>query len=383
MGSWFSNFHIRQSAGVTAERIGSCLSSQMTARDYQIAGSAEEADCAIALVSGGEWVSVYSDAITFEHPKDFLPFAHPLSAELNADVLGISCYDSDYLYLYLINAAENVDAWAGVGSARGLGIYRRTNLRAWKGKIKDEPAFRTAVKTPRILAEDVLAEIEPCIGLPFDRASGSLEHLHDLELADQAQYLYFKLPPTAQTGEPPRLEQHTWTNMPCAIGEPTVVQAVNMGGASRGLSIYFVGPFVEHDELTFTDVCLLKEQDGRFVPTPIELEKVQLSDGQWAYRYFDPNYRIQEKVDRRLPLRKGLSEESKRSIMVRFVPQGNRRKLLDVSVVIVPEQNYAGQTGWNVWRAYGSKAAFIEHHNSLRCGHPGCEHQLLKLEDFD
>lgn len=379
MGSWFTNLHIRAVADLDPEVVCNHLTSHMTAQSFVPVDSAAKADCGIAVICGDGWISVYSDTFTYKHPKEFLSLAMPLSNALGMDVLGISCFDSDYLYLYLINTADNLDAWAGIGSARGLGFYRRSNLNAWKNKVADFPLFKEAVKGKHLFAEEVLAEIEPCLGLSFPRASGSYEHLKDLELADSAHYLYFKLPEAAKNADLPRFELHAWTNMPCAIGEQRVVEVLNIGGASRGLSVFFVGPFVEQDELTFSKVSLHHQSQS----TPIELKKVRLSDGQWAYHYSDPDFRIPPKIDERLPLRKRMERSFEESIAVSFVPLGNRRKLLDVTVVLMPEQNPAGQTGWNVWYAHGSKSAFIEDFNRIRKNHPGSQHQFLREEDYD
>lgn len=377
MGSWFSNLHIRADRGADPDAVCAHLTAHMAARSCIPVRSAAEADCGIAVICGGGWISVYSDAFSFEDPKEFLTLAEPLSGALNADVLGIACFDSDYLYLNLINTAGHLDAWAGVGSARGLGIRRRTGLNAWKNKVSDFPLFQEAVRQKRLFAEEVLSDIEPCLGLPLQRSFCSYEHLE--ELSDSTRYLYFKLPAAENSADPPRFEQHSWTTMPCAIGELTVVEAVNMGGAGRGLSVFILGPFVEHEELTFLNVSL----HHRSKSTPIELKKVRLSDGQWAYHYSDPSFRIPPKVDERLPIRKRMDKIWEESIAVGFIPRGNRRKLLDVTVVLMPEQNPSGQTGWNVWHAHGSKAAFIEDFNRIRRDHPGSQHHLLRVEDFD
>ncbi len=56
--------------------------------------------------------------------------------------------------------------------------------------------------------------------------------------------------------------------------------------------------------------------------------------------------------------------KSERAICLRFTPQGNPRKRLDMGVVLVPEQNWVGQAGWLVWWQFGSKKKYIEIHNS-------------------
>ena len=74
---------------------------------------------------------------------------------------------------------------------------------------------------------------------------------------------------------------------------------------------------------------------------------------------------------------------------MRFVPHGNHRKILDITVVLVPDKNPEGQTGWNVWHGWGSKKAFIEHYNAIwderraRSSNPDTLPPILREEDFD
>ena len=95
---------------------------------------------------------------------------------------------------------------------------------------------------------------------------------------------------------------------------------------------------------------------------------MQLPDGQWAYYPHDPGLRIPPRVDERLPPSKQLEVVYERSITVRFVPHGNPRKILDITVVLVPDQNPEGLFGWNVWKEWGSKKAFIAFTNSHVAG---------------
>lgn len=385
MGSWFSNMHIRKNNAISVHMISEYINKTMAAQQYLSATSETDADVAFAIVSSvdAQWFSVYSDMFSFDNPKSFENYAIPASKELGSDVLGISCFDSDYLYLNLINANEMVNAWAGVGRATGLGILKRTNLSAWKKRVQDFPRFKASIQKKYIFAEEALMEIEQCIQLPQVQSMASYEYLAEEGLGESATYLYFKLPETMKSQELPKLEQRTSSLMPCYLDKPSTVSGLNVGGASKGLSVYFIGPYVEHDEITFSDVCFVKWKNNQVEPVPFELKKVQLSDGQWAYHYHDPGYRIPPKMDDRLPMSKRMRVEHERSIIVRFVPHGNSRKILDITVVLVPDKNPEGQTSWNVWHRFGSKQAFVKFHNDNWGKHPNCEHLLLKEADFD
>lgn len=385
MGNWFSNLHIRKNGNTTEKTVADSIRRIMEQRKRFLVNSEDEADGAFAILfdANSEWVSVYSDLFSFDNVKEFTNYAVPMSTDLGTDILCISCFDSDYLYLNLINAGNNVDAWAGCGSSAGLGIGRRTNLKAWKNQVDDYDCFKESFKKKYVFAEEILSEIEHCIHLPAEYSNASYEYLVDFDLTKKAVVLYFKLPEDEKPQMPPKLVFRSEELMPCFLDKPSIVSVMNEGGASKGLSVYFVGPYVEHEEITFSDVCFVKWKNGHTEAVPIELKKVQLADGQWVYYYHDPDYKIMPEVDDRLPLSKRIEAVNQHSITVRFVPHGNPRKILDITVVFCPDKNPEGQVGWNSWHVFGSKKAYIKYHNKIWSNQPGQEHLLLREEDFD
>lgn len=390
VGNWFSNLSVRKSENVTVDGLTKYISQWMAAQQYLPAASEDGADASFAIVSGNEskWFSVYSDLFSFDNPKNFSELAVPMSATLRSDILGISCFDSDYLYLNLIDDAEGIDAWVGIGSPAGLGIKRRTNLSAWKNKTADYSRFRESVQKQYAFAEEVLSALAPCLDLPQRQSAASYEHLKDLGLSENASYLYFRLSSDLKIKEPPRFTSFMNSLNPCFLDKPHVVSALNTGGESTGLSVYFLGSYVEQEEITFSDVCFVKHRNGQPLNIPMELKKIQLPDGQWAYHYHDPGFKIPPKVDDQLPAKKRMTEEFERSISVRFVPYGNSRKILDITVALVPDKNPQGMFTWNVLQQYGSKAEFIANYNESQFippeyMPPGYEQMLLREEDFD
>lgn len=391
MGSWFSNIHIRKNETATEETVEKYIGKIMASKHYLPCTSETDADGAVAIVASEDccWISIYADLLSLEDPSKCAEIMVPLSSELHTDVLGISCFDSDYLYLNLINTADKTDAWLGIGSASGLGIKRRSGISAWKKKVSDFQAFSESVKKKYVFAEEFLAAVERCLELPTVQSSASYEYLKDFELDKKAKYFYFKLPEDMKTKEPVKLVPRMYSGMPCFLDKPGVVDGINVGGESRGLSVYFIGPYVENDEITFSDVCFVKWKNNQTETIPFDLTKVQLADGQWAYYYHDPGFRIPAKVDDRLPMSKRMRAENEHSIIVRFIPHGNHRKILDITVVLVPDKNPEGQTGWNVWHHWGSKKAFIDHYNAAWEKNWSWSSYLtenrivLKEEDFD
>ncbi|MCI8618456.1 MAG: hypothetical protein HFG44_00045 [Oscillospiraceae bacterium] len=389
MGSWFSNLHVQKTAAVTMEQVMAYIGAWMQQQKYTVAASEEEADGVFAVCTSeaSGWYSVYSDLFCFEDPNAFSRIAKPMSAALQTQVLGMSCFDSDYLYLNLVHASEAVDAWAGIGSAAGLGLKRRTGLAAWKDHVEDFQRFKECVRKKYVLAEEALAELEPCLKLPQVHGIASYEYLKELDLQETATFLYLKLPEELKNQEPPKFVPHIFSLYPSFIGDPQVNSFLNVGGAAKGLHVFFLGPYVEHDEITFSETAILRHRkDGKIDRIPFELQKVKLVDGQLAYHYYDPGARIPAKVDDRLSPMKLFREQEKNSICIRFVPQGNPRKILDITMALVPGENFAGQCGWNVWRSFGSKAAYLADYNETWrkiCAAEGRSFEELKEEDFD
>lgn len=385
MGSWFSNIHIRKNETATEETVEKCIDKFMASKQYLPCTSETDADGAIAIVASEDccWISIYSDLLSIEEPSKCAEIMVSLSSELQTDALGISCFDSDYLYLNLINTSDKTDAWIGIGSASGLGIKRRSGLSAWKKKVSDFQAFSESAKKKYVFAEEFLAMVERCLELPTIQSSASYEYLRDFELDKKAKHFYFKHPDEMKTKELPVLVQRTSSLDPCFLDKPSSINGLNIGGKSKGLSVFFIGPYVEHDEITFSDVAFIRFKNNCPENNPIELKKVQLTDGQWAYFYHAPDFEIPQKVDERLPVKKRMDAEFERSFAVRFVPHGNPRKILDITVVLVPDENPAGQTGWNVWHSSGSKEEYIERYNRDWGMHIPVKNQVLSMEDFD
>lgn len=384
MSSWFSNLHVRKNNNITETTIAEYIRGLMIAKECLPVSSAEEADGAFAIITDekSRWYSVYSDLFFFDRPQLFTDYAQPMSVELETEILGISCFDSDYLYLNLIDATKELDAWAGVGSAAGLGIQRRTKVSAWKNNVSDFERFKESFRKKYVYAEELLAEVEECIHLPREYGVACYEYLAESGFSDRAILMYFKLSETAKTEEPPKLVQIMSSHMPFFIGEPHIVKGTNVGGTSRGISVYFLGPYVENEEITFSEVSFIEWKNYQAVEIPFELKKIRLSDGQWAYYYHDPGYKILPKVDERIPMFKRMRIQIEQSVTVHFVPQGDPKKILDITVVLVPDKNVQGQTACNVWHKFGSKREYIQHHNNIWKDNIYGQHLLLNEDDY-
>lgn len=151
----------------------------------------------------------------------------------------------------------------------------------------------------------------------------------------------------------------------------------------------FIGPYVENDEISFSDLYL--ETGYRGTRTPFELKIIRLIDGRLAYYYNAPEYKIPKAVKDGLSWMKKFDEESKREIKVVFTPHGDERKMLDIILLVSPDKN-PEQYAWAAWGDYGSKKRYIEEFNKLQMhfyneskkfGSNRKTPDLLREEDYD
>lgn len=247
------------------------------------------------------------------------------------------------MFMNLINPEQKLDAFARIGG--GYGVKRRSNFNAWKNKVTDLDAFkRCAAENEYAFDEEFLMDTAQYTGLNEELAISSYDTLGELELPVQKRYLYFKLPDTVEQVPPKLVFRSAGSRGPCTDGKQTWVEVLNIGGASRGLSVFFIGQYIENDEISFSDLYL--ETGYRGTRTPFELKKVRLIDGRLAYYYNAPEYKIPKAVKDGLSWMKKFDEESKRVIRVAFTSHGDERRRRDTIIVVSPDGNPEGQCAW-------------------------------------
>lgn len=360
MGSWFSNLNIRKSETVTVEAAAQQLLAWMQGQQYEPVPTAAESDGVLVLLTaeGSEWITVCTDMLQLEEPGQSAALGTAISGALCTDVLGIACFDSDYLWLNLVNAGEQADGWVGIGSGRELGFTRRNKLTPWKKKVHDYARFARCVKEDYLLADAFLSDVAPCLGLPMELSGASVGYLADIDPERKAMYLYFRQKEAAGSQDPVRMA-HYEESRPALMGWERYVQAVNHGAAGKGLTVWFLAPGVETDAVTFSDVSI--KCNRRIIP--VTLTKARIPDGRWAWRWHDPEFQIPPAVTGRMKQEKRMELTRQRNITVFFTPRGDNRKALDIQVGFVPDENPEGGTWWSVWRKFGSKEDFIKWHN--------------------
>ena len=197
MGMWFSNLHIKKNAATTADALEQAVCKLMDEKGYCPALSEEDAEVVVTILSSdsSKWFSVHSEALLFEEPDDFAEMAMPISTELKTDVLGISCFDSDFLYLNLIHTELGKDAFVGIGEGPGYDIERTTELAAWESEVTDFPHFSECAKKEYVFAEEFLYEVQECLALPASCSAVDCDYIQEMEqeLKETCtiKYLYF------------------------------------------------------------------------------------------------------------------------------------------------------------------------------------------------
>lgn len=388
MGSWFSNLHVRKTETITNEIVCDYIKNALAEKKYILEESAQDADVIVAVLTeqDSQWISICSQAFAHDDPDSCKAVAAPLSAQLHTDVMGIACFDSDYLYLNLINAEENADAWVGIGAGKELGITRRNNVTAWKKKVSEYPSFSAAAKGAYPCADEFLTAAESCLGLSAEQGSVSLDYLKETSLQQDVMFLYFRQEEQTRSTGPDLRICYMQYAFPCFAGKENSVTFLNIGDEFQGVSVYFLGPYVEQDEITFCDVKM------GYLWEPLldlELKKMQLPDGQWAYGCHIPDILIPAGVRGRMKQEKRYYLERERMRNISFIPQGNPRKMLDITVLIVPDGKPDNQAMWNIWHQHGSKEGFIKHYNKIWKQVRAFEEDpdqclpFLKIEDFD
>ncbi len=376
MGSYFANLFVKaKDANIITEKI-----SEFYASSGIIPCDRENADIEISLFSpeNSDWTSVCSDAFTH---TDILNLANPLSVAANTDVISVACFDSDYLFLNLINPADSTDAWLNIGKSYEIKAPRRSNITAWKNKVRDFESFKLAAKEKHVCAEEFFFSSAENLGL-------SPEQIDLYDFPENCVKLYFTAP-QKEDGKPAKFTIPRYSLNPCQIGKHACCSFYNTGSSSRGIAVAFTGNYVENEEITFenTKIRISKGSFGNFVSFPITLQKIRLSDGNWAYYWEDKSFKIPDSVSTDLPPMVYQKKTFSREITVDFVPQGNPRKVFDIRVTLIPLSNpINGQSSWNVWQGhYNSKLEFIEEHNrsSKELEQYGAPVVYYNPEDYD
>lgn len=356
MGATFTNIHIKKTDTLCREEVEELLCAMLEKKGFKKTTDIAAADETVILceVNGSNWITVSSGFFEMQSDNGILKM---LSKKLNTDVMSISCYDSDFINMNLVNAADNTDAWVNVG--RFEYEERESNYPEWKNKVSDLERFIEVTQGDYVFAEDVLNHIEELMGLPCVQSDLFSDHPPESDENVTVTILGFSEAKT-ESSAPPKLTIFHQNGMPAIPGKSEFFSISNKGGASKGLGIVFVGSYVENDEITFSDCSLTFGS----TTIPIELKKIKSVDGSYVLHWRDKEFIIPPAPSENLSYSRRYKLETERSIIFRYTPHGNNRKFLDITICVAPLQNWEdGQAVTNVWRYYGSKKRYIDEHN--------------------
>lgn len=357
MGSTFTNLHIRKNDSVKFTDVEKFLCCEFKKLGFEQAADTKTADETVVLceADGSSWITVCSQG---SEDRLFLE----LAKALKTDVMRIECCDSDFIEMWLFNI-DGTDAWVTIGEP--YYDVRENNYPEWEGKVSDLEKFIEVTGGDYVCAEDALTNMDELMGLPM--VQSAMFGDHPPENGDGVTVKVLGFSDTERSSDvPTKLQVYLQNGMPAIPGKPECFCIRNLGGASKGLGIFFVGDYIENDEITFTDCTLEfgKSKKKKMTKIPIKPEKIKLDDGSYVLAWRDENIEILPAPNKKLSPAKIDELEHERSFTFRYTPNGNNRKFLDIKICVAPLQNWEdGQCSSYVWMHSKSKKRFIESHN--------------------
>ena len=335
MGYSFTNLQLRCAGRFDPDEIAALTAGE----GWERVEDAEQADVstAIYVLSGSPWVTVRSDAFE-DDPEALIEAGKRLSQALDADALAISCFDSDYLFLNLLNPGKKLDLWANGGHPAALGMtgLRRSNFRAWKDHVSSVTDFRSAMKHSQVFGEDCLYDLADVLSLPVEQSLGGIGEIPE---GIKARWYHYRASVPQAQGDPPSLEFLCPMAYHALDGKECMFTVCNYGGASKGLTVVVEG--VEAVEDAKTQV---HDRRGNWILTPVKMDTLVRKDGTKAL-YVDLFDLALPAVNRNLPPKKLIDTQFDRGVSFRFVPRnGQEGELLpNMRVTMIPLMEQSDQ----------------------------------------
>ena len=369
MGQFFNNLHILKNKEFDKERLMDSIIKYMTGKGFTLDMGSPDLSVIIYDPDDSDWISIATEAFEFYSLENIKNTVNSFTSVGSTSAITAACYDSDFLQLSLTNFDTDEEGWLNAGRPEEGMKLKSDSFSAWKKIVKDVDKLKEIAAADYVFAEEAFGKVADLIGMNPKQTTISTS----TEYFDGSEVIKFFFSAPKQTVDLPKFEIPRANGLPCRIGESDVVGVVNKGGQGKGIGVMFVGDYVENDEITFSDTKLQVQENGEWKFIPFELKKTKLSNGKMCYYWTDPNFPIPSGVSEKIPLDKRMSMEFEREIGIRFTPQGNPRKVLDIRIVIYPLSNSReGQTSWYVYKPFGSKANYIEFHK-----------ELFNSEDYD
>ncbi len=352
MGYTFANIQLRSNGKFDKALTDSIALCMANSQGWKLTDDSNKADVMTVIAASEEspWIAVASEAFDGE-PDAVIHAAEGLSESLQTDALAIACFDSDYLFLNLLNPSEGINLWASTGSAAAVGLkgMRRGNYRAWNKRVKNVDAFQAVMKKQYVCAEDCLNELEDILDLPALQSVGGVERVD----RTGAYVYFFAADEDIGTDEPPILDlDYSSSGYAPKSDSENELSFVNRGGASRGIAVAFMGEEVERgDVAVYTATIQVQDNQDQLVNYPIEIEETMASDGRKMLYGELPQFLIPRAVNKNLPMVKRFEMERKRRIKLRYIPESMHpyhegKQMTGLTVHMIPLKNWSGQCGW-------------------------------------
>ena len=347
MGLSFNNIQLRISGAFDPKALVAQLT---TDKGLTPVESIDEADVRILVMKqpDSQWVTIVSDLFDAD-PETAESVSRDLAQALGIPVLMVGCFDSDYLYLNLLDPAHNVDAWAASGRFPGDRAPRRSNFASWKSYVTDVEQFRQVMRKRHVFAEECLSDVAKLLNIPVEQLTYLPE---DDTVGIDASVFFFSTDYSKELTEPPRFEARPH-DVHYNLGPRLALASfINRGGASKGVGVTFGGPCFDRCKVRIERMYFqTHDRKGEWMFTPVELKETTDANGHsWIYGEC-PSLLIPEAIPDTLPPRARDEKEFQRTINVRFsvVNQPNKLREIDTDddmyIFLIPLANKSGQKG--------------------------------------
>ena len=341
MGYSYSNIQLKAGGRpVDAAKIAEMLAA---GHKLKKADSPEGADVVIAVgpENAGGWVTIVSD--TFDQDLEACcKAAKALSEEYGTQAIAISCLDSDYLCLNLLDVQNNVDAWAASGKYPEGKAPRRSSLNAWEGYVTDVAAMRQVMRSYHSFAEECLDDLEDILGLPVSQGQCCVD---DADPEKGFTCFYYAAEAAKSAEGMTVFKPSAFTGRGYGFKGVNLTSFVNYSGASRGVGVVFAGPGISQGNVAIPNMWIQIHDRRRSKCIPVELKEVTLKNGEKGLYGEAPEVRIRETVPDGLPMSKARELYWDRMIIVRYDAARKCAEDADpgtIQVCLIPLQNRAG-----------------------------------------
>lgn len=389
MGVTCSNIHIRKNDEYSALKLREIIKAEMSNRGFTLSDNSGDDVCTIKVYSPNtsNWVSFTMEALHLRDYEDIKGVAIRLVKLFNTDIIVSECIDSDWAYLGLFKAGKRNEGWINIGKNYDGKTIHKTNLALWKETVKNPPIIDTINNKQYIFAEEAIKEIAPMIDMDIDQAIFPASINRSLE--ESINYLYFKKTKESGSKTSTQLNIYEYGLKPCTLGKPNVVFVYNKGQSSQGIGILFTGDYIENNEITFDNISFESDYGdiNKRRIRPIELKRVKCNDGKYGLYWEDKTFIIPSGVAENLTSAKLVEKTYNRIFGVRFTPNGNKKKVLDIMIHFIPLNCKSGRDVWYVYRGHKSKADYIKWYNNMQKEFDklssGLKTEVLNPDDFD